>query len=291
MRPSAPPVDALTAITLDDLVASFGCADRPLLARGLRRLFARPARTFASQMAEFDADMARLGLPEAARRSQRHFVREVRVVCERPLPPGPVLALANHPGMADTLSLFGALNRDDLRIIALDRPFLTSLPHTSERLFFVRDDDSRSRAHLVRQVSTHLRQGGAVLTFPAGHIEPDPDVALGAVDSLNSWTDSVGVFIRLAPRTAVVPVLVHGVLWRTTANPALRFLKRSREERERLAAAVQLLAHVTCHLKAVTVRVDVGRPITAQDLGTTDSRAVHAAVLTEMKRLCAATQA
>jgi len=267
---------------------SFGCAQRPLLARGLRRLFARPARTFASQMAEFDADTARLGLPEAARRSQRHFVREVRVVCERPLPPGPVLALSNHPGMADTLSLFGALDRDDLRIIALDRPFLTSLPHTSERLFFVRDDDSRSRAHLVRQVSTHLRHGGAVLTFPAGHIEPDPDVAAGAVDSLNTWTNSVGVFLRLAPQTVVVPVLVRGVLWRTTANPPLRLLRRSREERERLAAAVQLLAHVACHLKAVTVRVDVGRPITAQELGTTDARAVHTAVLTEMKRLCAA---
>ena len=35
---------------------------------------------------------------------------------------------------------------------------------------------------LVRDVARHLRAGGAVLTFPAGHNEPDPDVHPGADD-------------------------------------------------------------------------------------------------------------
>lgn len=277
--------DALTRIALDDLVSSFGCEQRPLLTRMLRRLFAAPARTFARQMVEFDADLGRLGLPEAARRTQRHYVRHVLVDSDEPLPQGPILALANHPGMADALSLFSALNRNDLKIIALDRPFLSSLPRTSERLFFVREHDSRSRAHLVREVSTHLRRGGATLTFPAGHIEPDPEVAADAVASLERWTDSVGVFIRMAPETAVVPILVRGVLWRTALEHPLLALKRTREERERLAATVQLLAHVACRITPVTVRVHIGRPFTAQALGTTDARAIHAAVLAEMRRL------
>jgi hypothetical protein len=187
--------------------------------------------------------------------------------------------------MADALSLFSALNREDLKIIALERPFLTSLPNTSRRLFLVRDDDSRSRAHLVREVSTHLRKGGAALTFPAGHIEPDPDIAPDASASLDRWTDSVGVFVRMTPETAVVPVLVQGVLWRTVARHPLLRLKRSREERERLAATLQLLAHVVCRVTPVRVRVHVGRPITAAALGTTDARAVHAVVLAEMRRL------
>lgn len=277
--------DALSRIALDDLVSSFGCQHRPLLTGMLRRLFTAPARTFARQMVEFDVDIARLGLPAAARRTQRHYVHGVTVTSDDPLPAGPVLALANHPGMADTLSLFSALNREDLKIIALDRPFLTSLPNTSRRLFLVREDDSRSRGHLVREVSTHLRTGGAVLTFPAGHIEPDPDIASDAAASLDRWTDSVGLFVRMAPETAVVPVLVRGVLWRTAATHPLLKLKRAREERERLAATLQLLAHVVCGVTPVTVHVQFGRPITAAGLGTTDPHAIHTAVLAEMRRL------
>ncbi len=275
--------DTLTEITLDDMVESFGCEHRPLLMRGLRRLLRAPARMFAEQMVEFDANMGRLGLPEAARRTQSHFVREVQVVADAPLPRGPFLALANHPGMTDTLSLFSALDRKDLKIIALDRPFLSSLPHTNERLFHVSHDRSTSCARLVRQVSTHLRNGGATLTFPAGHIEPDPDVYDGAIESLATWTDSVGLFIRLAPDTPVIPIAVRGVVWGAAARQPLLLIRRTREARERLAATCQLLAQVMCHLKPVTVRVRIGRPIAG--LGATDPRALHRAVLAEMARL------
>ena len=277
--------EGLTEIALNDLVGSFGWEHRPLGTRALRRLFQRSAQTFAKQMVEFDADIARLGLPEAARHAERHYVREMRIDSEEPLPSGPFLAVANHPGMTDALSLFAALNRQDLKIIALDRPFLHSLPHVSERLFYVRIEDSASRASLIRHVSTHLRNGGAVLTFPAGHIEPDPAVYAGAVESLQTWTDSVGVFLRMAPETAVVPVFVSGVVWRPAARQSLLFGRRTREEREKLAATFQLLAHVMWHLKPVTVRVQIGRPVSAKALGTTDGQAIHRAVLAEITRL------
>lgn len=277
--------EGLTEIALNDLVGSFGVQHEPLALRALRRLFQRPAQAFAKQMAEFDADIARLGLPEAARHTERHYVREMTIDTEEPLPSGPFLAVANHPGMTDALSLFAALNRQDLRIIALDRPFLRSLPHVSERLFYVRMEDSASRTSLVRHVSTHLRNGGAVLTFPAGHIEPDPTAYEGAVESLQTWTQSVGVFVRMAPETAVVPVFVSGVVWRPAARQSL--FGWTPEEREKLAATLQLLAHVVCHVKPLTVRVQIGRPITARALGTTDPQVVHRAVLAEMKRLYA----
>ena len=48
--------------------------------------------------------------------------------------------------------------------------------------------------------------------FPAAHIEPDPDIHDDAMESLESWTDSAGVFIRMAPETAILPVLVRGVV-------------------------------------------------------------------------------
>jgi hypothetical protein len=277
-------VETLTQINLDDLVASFGWDHRPFLARLLRRLFLMPARTFAGQMAEFDQATGTRGLPDAARLAQRHYVRQVRVFDRDRLPAGPFLALSNHPGMTDTLSLFAALDRADLRIIALQRPFLESIPNVSKQLFFVNDDPA-SRMSLVRAVSGHLRGGGAALTFPAGHIEPDPDVQPGAVDSLKNWTDSVGVFIRLAPQTAVVPVLVRGVVWDKYARHPLLAIKHSRDEKDKLAAAFQLLAHVVFKARDVRVRVQIGRPVTVKELGSTNTQVIHQAVLAEMKRL------
>ena len=282
MTPSQ--LDALTRINLDDLVTSVGWQNRPLLARLLRRLFVRPGQTFAHQMSDFDVAIAVHGLVEASRLTIKHYVRDLRVFGLDRVPASGFLALSNHPGMTDTLSLFTALNRPDLHVIALGRPFLDAMPNMSKQLFYLRDE-SASRIAFVRQVSAHLRNGGAALTFPAGRIEPDPDVHEGAVESLRSWTDSVGVFIRLAPEAAIWPVLIRSVVWEKAAFHWLTKVKTTKEDRNRLAAALQLLAHVMLKVKPVSVRVQIGRPIYANELGTTETKVIHQAVLAEMKRL------
>jgi len=276
-------LNVLTDINLDDLVASFGWEDRPKLAWILRAMFVGPARKFARQTLDFDDAIRSIGLVGAARQTLRFFVRDVRIFSD-PLPAGPFLALSNHPGMVDTLALFSALNRRDLKIIAIERPFLRALPNISDRLYYVNDDPSR-RMTLIRQVSAHLHSGGAALTFPAGEIEPDPNVYPGAVDALQDWTDSVGFFVRIAPETAILPVIVRGVLWDKTARHPLTRLKKGREERERLAAALQLLAHVVLNKKPLDVTVQIGRPITVAELGSRNTQVIHQAVLGEMKRL------
>lgn len=276
-------LNALSDINLDDLVASFGWEDRPRLASILRVLFAGPARKFANQMLDFDDAVRTFGLVGAARQAQRRYMHSLRLY-SGPLPAGPYLALSNHPGMVDTLALFSALNRPDLKIIATDRPFLKALPNTSQRLYFVTDDPG-TRMSLLRQVSTHLRSGGAVLTFPAGKIEPDPNVYPGAIEALRSWTDSVGYFVRIAPETAILPVLVRGVVWGKTARHPLARLRKTREDREKLAAALQLLAHVALNKKPLDVTVQIGHPITVAELGSKATKDLHQAVLCEMKRL------
>jgi len=276
-------LETLTEINLDDLVLSFGWEDKPILARSLRRIFTGPARKFAQVMLEFDDGVGVLGLAEAARLMLRKYVRDVRIF-SAPLPAGPFLALSNHPGMADTLALFSSLDRPDLKVIAVDRPFLKSLNNTSQRLFYVTDDPG-ARMTLVRQVSGHLRSGGAALTFPAGDIEPDPNVYPGAINALREWTDSVGIFVRMAPETAILPVLVRGVIWEKTARHSLVRLKKTREEREKLAAAFQLLFHIILNAKPIDITVQVGKPITVAELGSKDTGVIHQAVLAEMKRL------
>ncbi len=277
-------LQTLTQINLDDLVSSFGWQDQPIPARILRKVFYKPAQTFAGIIVEFDSTVAERGLVEASRLTLKRFVRDVRVFGLDRLPDSAFLALSNHPGMSDTLSLFCALNRPELKIIALDRPFLVALPNMSKQLFYLKDA-AGSRVSLVRQVASHLRNGGAALTFPAGEIEPDPHVYPGAEESLQTWTDSVGVFIRMAPETAILPVLVRDVIWGKAANFPLLKIKKTKDEREKLAAALQLLAMIVWNAKPVSVTVQIGKPITVKELGTTDTKVIHQAVLTEMKYL------
>ena len=271
-----PPIEALTKINLDDLVSSVGWENARLPAAILRRLFIRPARKFAGQMVEYDDLVGWEGLHRASCEIlQKYYIKDLRVHGQENLPAsGPVLFLSNHPGMADTISLFAAIPRNDLRIIAIHRPFLLSLPNISKHLSYI-SDDSGERMRAVRQVASHLRKGGAALTFPAGEIEPDPDVHTGALDSLKNWTNSSGIFMRFAQDLQVVPVLVSGVIWERTARHWLTRFKRSREDQEKLAAALQLLAMVVRDARPTTVNIRFGKPITSNEVDPQDLSCVH----------------
>lgn len=276
--------EALTQINLDDLVESFGWQNYPLPARLLRLFFRNPAQTFARHMVEYDEVVGSHGLVEGGWNLLRRYVKELRIIGADRVPDSAFLALSNHPGMTDTVALFAALKRKDLHIIALDRPFLNALPNTTKQLFYVYEDPAK-RMTLVRQVSSHLKNGGTALTFPAGHIEPDPDVYPGAIEALNEWTDSVGVFVRMAPHAAILPVLARSVVAAKYAHHWILKIKKTREEKEKLAAALQLLGMILFNEKPVIVTVQIGRPIYIKDLGTSDTNVIHRAVLAEMKTL------
>ena len=279
-------LDTLTQINLDDLVEMFGWQNNSVLSRMLRILFIGPARTFAHHMVKFDNAIGQLGLSEAARKMLReHYVQDLRVHNRENIPAsGPALFLSNHPGMVDTFSLFAAINRPDLRIIGLHRPFLVELTNLAKQLFYVSDVDTE-RVRTVRHVSNHLRGGGSVLTFPAGEIEPDPAVLPDAVDWLKRWNDSAGVFIRFARDTKIVPVLVSGVVWDKALRHPLTLIKRTRHEREKLAVGIQSLPMITKNLRPTTIHVRFGKPITLDEIGSTETSAIHKVILERMRGL------
>lgn len=277
-------LDRLTQINLDDVVSSFGVRSGSLPARILQKIFFKHAQTFARQMVEFDSVTGKSGLAEGARAVLRHHYNDVRVHGSHLIPASGFLALSNHPGLADSAATFAALNRPDLTIIALQRPFLEALTNLSKQLFYVTDEAS-SRMSLVRQVSAVLRNGGAVLTYPAGHIEPDPDFHSDAVESLQQWTDSVGVFLRMSPETPILPILVRGVVWKKAITHPLTRIRRTRLDHEALAAAFQVFMMMRGKIKDVHIRVQIGNPIYAKQLGTTETKIIHQAVLKEMERL------
>ena len=280
--------DTLTQINLDDLVAAFGWENQPALASILKVLFVRPARNFAQHMVDFDNAVGRDGLRDGARQSLiDHYVQDVRVHGRENIHlDGPVLFLSNHPGFVDTLCLFSAINRPDLHIIAYQRPFLAALKNTTKKLLFISEVESE-RIRAVRQVSSHLKNGGAALTFPSGEIEPDPALFNDAQAHLDKWTNSAGVFLRFARDTKIVPVLVSGVVWDKSLRHPLTLIKRTRKERERLAAAIQTLPMLSRNFRPTTVHVSFAKPITLDEVGSTDSKAIHDVIIARMRGLMA----
>jgi len=205
-------LDALTRMNITDLHRSFKVADRPLLRRFVTLVGWLPARRLAMSMATCDALAGSAGLAAAGRVIVKDYAGALDIVDAEHLPrQGPVLICANHPGMVDASALFTAIPRNDVRVLAADRPLLRAMPNIAARLICV-PDDARGRAQAMRQAIQHVRQGGALLTFPAGRIEPDPALMADAASTLPSWSDFTALLCRTIPDLPVVGVLISGVI-------------------------------------------------------------------------------
>ncbi|MBA4109289.1 MAG: glycerol acyltransferase [Leptothrix sp. (in: Bacteria)] len=280
--PAASPslVDTLTEINIADLLDSTGllrfqCAP-------LRQLFRPVASRFAQMANEFDNRVGDHGLAQGSAWLIGQMTAGVRTTGLENIPAqGPVFILANHPGMTDTVALFCSLaSRPDLRVIALDRPFLRALPHVARQLIFLPEEES-GRMAVVRAGAQHLKEGGALLTFPAGEIEPDPATfgAARASASLQNWSNSYALFARLAPQTQFVPALVSHVISPAAQRHPLTLLRRTAHHKEKLAAALQVALP---RYRDLVARVTFGAPMKA-DQG--DAKALGACVTAQMRQL------
>jgi hypothetical protein len=237
-----------------------------------------PARRLSRQILRFDELAGRQGLAAAGRYILDEFTSSTRIEGQQHVPLcGPVLVVANHPGMVDVMAVCVALERRrDLKIIAAEREILQLLPNLRSRLLFV-SARAESRSTLLRNAARHLRQGGALLTFPAGTIEPDPSVRV--VDPLAGWSDSSKLFVRLVPETSVLPIVVSGVISQTAQEHPIAKCFADPKEREWAAATLQVLCR---HLRDTQTRVAIGEPISPGHFR--QGAAIHAAMASLLTR-------
>jgi hypothetical protein len=279
-------LQALTLINIQDFLESFGLQDIQRGRKALHALCWYPARCFARQMVNFDQQVGVEGLRPAARSTLRGYVRRLEVQGLEHIPAdGPLLVLSNHPGMTDTLILFTSLPRTDLKIVATERPFLQALPKISRHLIYVSEEPGQ-RMGVVRSTVQHLRNGGSALTFPAGQIEPDPACMPGAVQSLETWSESITIFTRLAPEMQIVTAIVSGVVWSAALRHPLTRLRRQLKDQERLGAALQVLVQMLVPFyRPVTPRVAFSPPLAARHLSGGGSESILKAITDQARQL------
>jgi putative hemolysin len=169
---------------------------------------------------------------------------------------GPVVVVANHPfGLVEGMTLGALLSqvRPDVKFLA--NSMLAAVPGTAQFLIPVDPFGGAAKANWrgLRRSIEWLRQGGLLVTFPAGEVAALKFPRMEIAEP--EWNEAIARLIRITQARAV-PVYFHGV------NSAAFQLAGLIHPRFRTA----LLPHETLNKKGHTIRVAIGGPVKAENL-------------------------
>jgi 1-acyl-sn-glycerol-3-phosphate acyltransferase len=239
----------------------------------VRRLLGPAAHLVARRFVEFDRVLGARGPHLGAEWIVQRATGGVTVTGAEHVPSrGPLLVVANHPGLADAVSLLASMHRDDAWIVAADYPFLRAMRSANQRFLFIED-----RCTALRHIIRRLRAGDAVLMFPAGGLEPDPGTSPdSAREALTKWSRSIELIARLSRDSIIVPAVVSGAVSRSAFEHPLAKRRSPGKERQRLASLLQLAVPAYQHER---ISVRFGAPI------STDPSSIQTAVVAAMTAL------
>jgi hypothetical protein len=204
-------------------------------------LFRKPADRVSTIAVTADCMIATDGFPKAAAWMLTNWCNGVTSRGAETIPAkGPLLVLSNHAGSYDTFVIASQLGREDLKLISSDVPFLKNLPNANSHLIFL-SDKTQDRTAAARAGIRYLKDGGALLLFGTGLIDPDPEVYPDAEAWIDKWLPSIDLFLREVPETQVVLSIVSGVVAERWAHHPITWLKRIDWQKRRLAEFSQVL--------------------------------------------------
>ncbi len=230
-------------------------------------LFRRPAGRLGRIAALADEAAATSGISGAARRILPDFFLRVSARGTESIPSnGPLLVAANHPGGLDSVAILASIPRTDVNVVISDVPFTRAFESAGRHFVFAPPGQS-GRAAALRTAIERLRSGEAVLIFPHGDVEPDPEMSPGSCESLGDWSRSLEIMLRRAPRTRLVVAIASGALSPRFALSPLVRLRRSATRRQKLAEALQFMRQVTRPGSVpLDIRLTFGEPVEGADL-------------------------
>ena len=273
-----------SAIT-DEIFFALGLNRRGALRRGLGWLFAPPTRIFARYMAAVDAAIASGGAPAGCRVMMDALNVKIESMGQFNIPTtGPALILANHPGAYDSMAIGSLVPRPDLKGIVSKTRLYEVLPHLRPNFFFVSKDPGESMLALKGAVE-HLRQGGILIQFGSGLIEPDPATHPVGDEVFKKWSPSLEIMLRKVPETAVIPTIASNVLQKRFESHPLVHLRRGAMDKRRLAEFTQVIQQLLFPRSVQAhPRISFGAPFKLADLeNEVQNRRVLPAVINRVK--------
>lgn len=277
--------DSLTRIVLEDIKTSANFKKRKIISWMIDTFGYRPAGWLAELLERIDDQLNDTTLYETAGRAIQSFSDGLVVNNQGAIPVyGPLLVVANHPGLADILGVVASLKREDVKIVAQQKGFMRVLRNINRHILTI-EPDSTFKLNVIREVIHALKDGMAVIIFPSGSLEPDPAIVPGAVESLQAWSDSIGVFLNKVPETQLLPLLVSNILTEKAWNSRFAKLGRNQKRRQQFASVVQFIAQRFSkepHWKK-PMRIDVGNlKVPEQNDPSLDSHKLSVVVKNEM---------
>lgn len=280
--------DSLTRIVLEDIKTSANFKKRKIISWMIDTFGYRPAGWLAELLERIDDQLNETTLCETAGRAIQSFSDGLVVNNQGAIPVyGPLLVVANHPGLADILGVVASLKREDVKIVAQQKGFMRVLRNINRHILTI-EPDSTFKLNVIREVIHALKDGMAVIIFPSGSLEPDPAIVPGAVESLQGWSDSIDVFLNKVPETQLLPLLVSNVLTEKAWNSRFAKLGRNQKRRQQFASVVQFIAQrfsKEAHWKKA-MRIDVGNLKVPEQIDPSlDSHKLSVVVKKEMVEL------
>jgi hypothetical protein len=250
-----------------ELAGSIGLRNSPLANRVIWPLFRPVTDRLARVGLTFDRNVLQFGFSRAMELTLQDFATSVTARGTQDFPAeGPLLVVSNHPGTYDSLIISSQLQRDDLRIITGDIPFLRSLPHAHEHFLCI-SDDQNVRMVATRKAIRHLKDGGAILIYGFGHIDPDPSVYNDALPYFDHWSASIDLFLKFVPQARLLLSIVSHVVSPKWRNSLLSRLRPDALDRRRLVEFGQVISQLLFpHRLMLSPFISFARPVGVEEL-------------------------
>lgn len=225
-------VDQVSEDILLEIYKAAKIPQAPIFRRLLAPLFTKPIDRFSKFIAKVDAEIGKHGFALAARNALEVLCKKTTSIGEKNIPAkGPLILACNHPGTYDGFLLVSQMPREDFKMIVSGIPFFRNLPNAKNYLIYS-TLDTITRMEAIRKSIAHLKNGGALIIYPSGRIDPDPAVFSDADKHLSRWSRSVEIFMNKVPQAKLVLAIASGVLSKDFLNhPFPRLFKNDHEQR------------------------------------------------------------
>ena len=269
MNTEASRTDIIAESLIFDLTKALALPTTDFFKSIVRLFLGRVAHTAAEVAQEIDCAVAEGGAAAGARKTLPRFVKSYEARGLENIPShGPLLIVSNHPASIDSFVITANVDRPDYKAIIGDIPFLENMPHIREHAIFAPEgNDMMGRMRVIRESIRHLKNGGALLIFPLGGIEADPEFMPDPDGEFHHWSRSLEIFMQRVPDLQILVTITSGVISPAAMRHPITWLRKERPDKQRLAFIYQLARQILSRRQIfdLTPRVTFGEILTGNN--------------------------